>query len=78
MIKKVRPHLSQNEPLLFERSSPGKKGYQLPDLDVPAIDAAEALGAGNVRAEIEAFPRSAKWTPSATSRVSRPGTTRSI
>jgi glycine dehydrogenase subunit 2 len=35
MITKVRPHLSQNEPLLFERSSPGKIAYQLPDLDVP-------------------------------------------
>ena len=50
MINKVRPHLSQNEPLLFERSSPGKKGYQLPDLDVPAVDPREALGAENVRA----------------------------
>jgi glycine dehydrogenase subunit 2 len=56
MIKKVANHLSQNEELLFERSSPGKKGYQLPDLDVPAVDASEALGAGNVRAEIEGFP----------------------
>ena len=49
MITKVRNHLSQNEPLLFERSSPGKKAYQLPELDVPAVDAAEALGAENVR-----------------------------
>ena len=56
MIKKVVNHLSQNEELLFERSSPGKKGYQLPALDVPAVDAAEALGAENVRAEIEGFP----------------------
>ena len=56
MISKVRSHLSQNEALLFERSSPGKKGYQLPELDVPAVDAAEALGAENVRAEIEGFP----------------------
>jgi glycine dehydrogenase subunit 2 len=56
MIDKVRNHLSQNEPLLFERSSPGKKAYQLPDLDVPAVNAAEALGAENVRAEIEGFP----------------------
>ena len=56
MIKKVRPHLSQNELLVFERSSPGKKAYQLPELDVPAVDAAEALGAANVRAEIEGFP----------------------
>ena len=56
MIKKVTNHLSQNEALLFERSSPGKKGYQLPELDVPAVDAAEALGAENVRAEIPGFP----------------------
>src|SRR3982074_3913804 len=56
MITKTRPHITQNEPLLFERSSPGKKGYQLPGLDVPAVDAAEALGAENVRREIEGFP----------------------
>ena len=56
MIKKVTPHLSQNEALIFERSSPGKKAYQLPELDVPPVDAAEALGAGNVRREIEGFP----------------------
>jgi len=56
MISKVRQHLSPNEALLFERSSPGKKAYQLPELDVPAVDAAEALGAANVRAEIPGFP----------------------
>ena len=56
MIKKVTQHLSQNEALLFERSSPGKKAYQLPELDCPAVDAADALGADNVRREIEGFP----------------------
>ena len=56
MIEKVRPHITQNELLLFELSSPGKKGYQLPSLDVPAVDPAKALGAGNARAEIEDFP----------------------
>src|SRR5579863_4104810 len=56
MIEKVRPHPTQNEPLLYELSSPGKKGYQLPDLDVPTIDAAEALGAGNTRITMEDFP----------------------
>jgi glycine dehydrogenase subunit 2 len=56
MIQKVRTHISQNEPLLFERSSPGKKGYQLPPLDVPAVDATAALGPENVRREIECFP----------------------
>jgi glycine dehydrogenase subunit 2 len=56
MIRKTRTHISQNEPLLFEISSPGKKAYQLPELDVPPVDPAEALGASNVRGEIEDFP----------------------
>src|SRR5689334_305251 len=56
MIKKVSRHIVQNEPLLFELSSPGKRGYQLPALDVPAVDPAETLGPENVRPEIEGFP----------------------
>jgi len=52
----VRSHITRNEPLLFEMSSPGKAAYQLPALDVPAVDPATALGADNVRAEIEGFP----------------------
>ena len=56
MIKKVRQHQTQNEPLLFERSEPGKKAYQLPPLDVPEVDLANELGAGNVREEIPGFP----------------------
>src|SRR6266480_1064152 len=56
MIKKVRSHITQNESLLFEKSSPGKTGYQLPALDVPAVDSQAALGAHNVRNEIEHFP----------------------
>jgi glycine dehydrogenase subunit 2 len=56
VIQKVRSHPSQNEALVFERSSPGKRAWQLPELDVPAVDAAEALGAANVRAEIPGFP----------------------
>ncbi|HZR28574.1 MAG TPA: aminomethyl-transferring glycine dehydrogenase subunit GcvPB [Terriglobales bacterium] len=43
-IKKVRPHPSQNEGLIFEKSSPGKKAYKLPPLDVPQVDAAKLLG----------------------------------
>lgn len=53
---KVRSHLTQNEGLIFERSSPGKNGYQLPALDVPEVDPAEALGADNVRSTIDDFP----------------------
>jgi glycine dehydrogenase subunit 2 len=56
MIRKVRTHISQNEDLIFERSSPGKIGYQLPTLDVPDVDPAEALGKDNVREEIAGFP----------------------
>src|ERR1019366_2333448 len=43
-IKKATTHISQNEGLIFEKSSPGKKAYKLPPLDVPAVDAAELLG----------------------------------
>ncbi len=56
MIKKVSKHIVQNEPLLFEMSSPGKMGYQLPPLDVPEVDAEAVLGRQNVRREIEEFP----------------------
>jgi glycine dehydrogenase subunit 2 len=56
MIEKALPHIVQSEPLLFEHSSPGKKGYQLPPLDVPEVDPRTALGAANVRDEIEDFP----------------------
>jgi glycine dehydrogenase subunit 2 len=41
---KVRPHQTQNEALLFEKSSPGKRAYKMPPLDVPAVDPATLLG----------------------------------
>jgi glycine dehydrogenase subunit 2 len=41
---KVRPHQTQNEGLLFEKSSPGKRAYKLPPLDVPEVDSAALLG----------------------------------
>src|SRR5258708_2811295 len=43
-IKKATRHVNQNEGLIFERSSPGKKGYRLPPLDVPEVDYKQALG----------------------------------
>ena len=55
-VKKVRSHISPNESVIFERSSPGKRAWQLPELDVPAVDPAAALGAANVRSEIPDFP----------------------
>jgi glycine dehydrogenase subunit 2 len=56
MPGKVKAHITQNESLLFEISSPGKVGYQLPPLDVPEVDPAEELGAAHVREEIPGFP----------------------
>ena len=44
-VGKVRAHQTQNEALLFEKSSPGKKGYKLRPLDVPEIDPKALLGA---------------------------------
>ncbi len=41
--RKVAAHVTQNEALTFEKSSPGKKAYKLPPLDVPEVDAAVAL-----------------------------------
>src|SRR5947209_102295 len=44
-IKKATRHVNQNEGLIFERSSPGKKAYRLASLDVPEVDPRQALGA---------------------------------
>src|SRR5580698_904507 len=41
---KVRSHQTQNEALMFEKSSPGKRGYKMPPLDVPEVDPAALLG----------------------------------
>jgi glycine dehydrogenase subunit 2 len=54
-ITKARRHPTQNEGLIFEKSAPGKRGIELPPLDVPAIDASKELGA-LARAEIDGFP----------------------
>ncbi len=42
--KKATTHVNQNEDLIFEKSSAGKKGYRLAQLDVPVVDAASLLG----------------------------------
>jgi glycine dehydrogenase subunit 2 len=54
-IRKATTHISQNEGLIFEKSSPGKKGYKLPPLDVPAVDPAELLGE-HVREDLGQMP----------------------
>lgn len=53
--KKATTHVNQNEDLIFEKSSPGKKAYRLSELDVPAIDAAALLGDA-VRTDLGVMP----------------------
>jgi len=43
-LGKVRPHQTQNEGLVFEKSAPGKRAYKMPPLDVPAVSAEALLG----------------------------------
>src|SRR3981189_1625623 len=55
-IKKATRHTNQNEGLIFEKSSPGKRAFELPPLDVPAVDPAKALGDSYRRGGVEGFP----------------------
>src|SRR5271155_697697 len=55
-IKKASTHPSQNEGLIFEKSSPGKRAFELPPLDVPAADFAKSLGTNHRREGVEGFP----------------------
>ena len=54
-IKKATRNISQNEGLIFEKSAPGKRGMELPPLDVPAVDGKALLG-DYARADVEGFP----------------------
>ncbi|HEV2419828.1 MAG TPA: aminomethyl-transferring glycine dehydrogenase subunit GcvPB [Terriglobia bacterium] len=56
MITEARPHVTRNEGLIFEMSSPGKTGAEMPSLDVPAVSSAAVLGSDLVREEVEGFP----------------------
>src|SRR5258708_26781001 len=53
--KKATTHVNQNEDLIFEKSSAGKKAYRLAELDVPAVDAASLLG-DTVRTDLGVMP----------------------
>jgi len=52
----ARPHMTRNECLIFERSTPGKTGAQMPPLDVPDADPRAVLGDEFIRADIDGFP----------------------
>ena len=49
-------HISLNEGLIFEKSARGKRGMELPPLDVPEVDPAAALGMAFARGPVEGFP----------------------
>lgn len=49
-------YIYKNEPLIFEHSSPGRRGYSLPASDVPARALSELLPADQVRPEPPALP----------------------
>jgi len=55
-IRTARPHVNRNEDLIFEQTSPGKSGVELPPLDVPVASPEELLGSESYRADIEGFP----------------------
>lgn len=55
-IRAARRHVSRNENLIFEASAPGKRGMELPPLDVPAVDPAESLGSAFTRDDVPGFP----------------------
>src|SRR5208282_4167697 len=44
ITRKATRHISQNEGLIFEKSSPGKAAWKLPPLDVPEVDTKALLG----------------------------------
>jgi glycine dehydrogenase subunit 2 len=45
-----------SESLLFEKSSPGRRGYSLSDLDVPQKSLSEMIPAAYLRKEIPSLP----------------------
>jgi glycine dehydrogenase subunit 2 len=49
-------HVSRSEGLIFEKSSPGKRAFDLPPLDVPAADTAKTLGEFHRRDGVQGLP----------------------
>ena len=54
--KKATRHVNQNEGLIFEHSSEGKRAFDLPCLDVPAVDPKTVLGEHHRTYGTEGFP----------------------
>ncbi|PIQ84148.1 MAG: glycine dehydrogenase (aminomethyl-transferring) [Candidatus Omnitrophica bacterium CG11_big_fil_rev_8_21_14_0_20_63_9] len=50
-----------SEPLVFERSVPGRRGYRLPPRDVPALDLADAIPQEHLRPSPPPLPEVAEF-----------------
>ena len=48
--------LEMNEPLIFERSAPGRQGYSIPESGVPPVDPSQHFGKALVRCDLAGFP----------------------
>ncbi len=46
----------KNDPLIFERSRPGRRGYTFPELDIPRREPSELVNAGMLRERPAALP----------------------
>ena len=55
-IRTARPHVNENEGLIFERSGAGKSGVDLSKLDVPQVSLRGTLGEEFYRDDLEGFP----------------------
>lgn len=47
---------NQNQPLIFESSTPGRIGYSLPEMDIPAVDLTQLLPNDYIREENPELP----------------------
>jgi glycine dehydrogenase subunit 2 len=55
-IRNASRHVSRNEGLIFEKSSPGKRAFDLPPLDVPSVDPAKTFGREHRADGVTGFP----------------------
>jgi glycine dehydrogenase subunit 2 len=54
--RRASQHVNLSEALIFERSAPGKRAFELPPLDVPAVDPGTVIDGALLRDQIEGFP----------------------
>jgi glycine dehydrogenase subunit 2 len=55
-IRNASRQVSRNEGLIFEKSSPGKRAFDLPPLDVPAVNPETTLGRNHRTEGVAGFP----------------------